>query len=411
LSTPIVGQRSRGQVSPVLPRIADTIWTQADSERDKIYSFIESFCHANQIEAKLLKSYDLSGNVIVEYEAWQPLDANSADRCQIHIEIEPKPYHEHPLEYRLRVQLGGTEKIYSRVSGLDDATLLGILRATVDTSIKRLHPRPSRFREFPWQIWRPKNRIVGMDSKWLQPFVVIHWASWIGLGGALLQEDGSRIYLAVAILFGQWLLRQRFRKRVRYLSTGRPLTDPRRLVEWDRWQTVVESLGPEAATLAGEIGMALDSGINHGFTWQRERIWYWTAEGKIEREQMVVRYQRAIGFISIHAYGPDLYVGWDVHLNRGNWAEVAVGQGQREGNAVILKSVAPGTFSLNHYDSADANCLSEWMHASVVKVIKRNIAFHRIDQEIDFKIIRGNRALPTESKTEGGKKRLFSRLG
>ena len=57
------------------------------------------------------------------------------------------------------------------------------------------------------------------------------------------------------------------------------------------------------------------------------------------------------------------------------------------------------------YDLVDLNCLLEWTHAQVTKVLKQYLDERQIDQEIDFQIIRGDRQNATsvdEDKDEKG---------
>jgi hypothetical protein len=51
----------------------------------------------------------------------------------------------------------------------------------------------------------------------------------------------------------------------------------------------------------------------------------------------------------------------------------------------------PGWHIPNEYDVTDTNCLIERIHSAVTKVLKRLLAERKIDQEIDFQIIRGER--------------------
>jgi hypothetical protein len=122
-------------------------------------------------------------------------------------------------------------------------------------------------------------------------------------------------------------------------------------------------------------------------------VWYWGLDGKEEREQLVLVAGRGIVFCQIYEYGRDLYVGWDGHLNRGQWVEQTVASGidKATGNPVGISRVVPGMQPTTEYDLADLSCLMEWTHAQVVKMLKQLIAEKRIDQEIDFSIQRAER--------------------
>lgn len=98
-------------------------------------------------------------------------------------------------------------------------------------------------------------------------------------------------------------------------------------------------------------------------------------------------------FCQIYRYGQDLYVGWDGHLNRGQWVEQTVASGidTATGNPTSISRVVPGTQPTTEYDLIDLSCLMEWTHAQIVKLLKRLGEEKKIDQEIDFKIQRAER--------------------
>ena len=82
-------------------------------------------------------------------------------------------------------------------------------------------------------------------------------------------------------------------------------------------QRIVNALGTSA--------MLGDVGENRKF--RAERIWYWGLDGKEERDQFVVTVGRGIVFCQVYGYGEDVYIGWDGHLNRGQWVEEVVASG------------------------------------------------------------------------------------
>jgi hypothetical protein len=183
----------------------------------------------------------------------------------------------------------------------------------------------------------------------------------------------------------------RMRKR-RWIvrNDGKPDGEPRALIRVDSWQTVLFDLGSERAMVRERFVRALQAGLNRQF--HSERVWYWGLDGKEEREQLVLTAGRGIVFCQIYEYGRDLYVGWDGHLNRGQWVEQTVASGidRTTGNPVGISRVVPGTQPVTEYDLADLSCLMEWTHAQIVKMLKQLIAEKRIDQEIDFSIQRAD---------------------
>jgi hypothetical protein len=124
-----------------------------------------------------------------------------------------------------------------------------------------------------------------------------------------------------------------------------------------------------------------------------EFIWYPGVDGKVEREQFVLTCRRGFGFVHVEAYGRDLYVGWDTHVNAATWAEetLATGIDRATGRHVIAKRVVAAPLSPSEYDLTDASFLTEWLHTNVVALLRLKMAEHRIDQEIDFQIQRESR--------------------
>ena len=138
-----------------------------------------------------------------------------------------------------------------------------------------------------------------------------------------------------------------------------------------------------------ELAIGLSEGVQLG----DEKIWYAGVDGPEEREQLVVTFRRGIGFIHIYSYGKDLYVGWDAHVNAGTWKEKQIADGLEPQTREYCRvnTIESDWHIPNEYDITDANCLIEWIHSAITNVTRRILAEHKIDQEIDFKILRGER--------------------
>lgn len=192
-------------------------------------------------------------------------------------------------------------------------------------------------------------------------------------------------------------------------SSGKPLAEPRFLYSLDSWQTVVFGAGTDAEIIRQRLIAHFNAAPDQRFTFAQERVWYWGLDGKTEREQLVLRYGRALVFCQIHAYGSDLYVGWNAQMNLGTWKEKNLRSGvdRSTGKRVRLMTVEHATQWTNEYDLTDLNSLAEWTHAQVVQILKHYLREREIDQEIDFSIIRGERkGLSGEEKKEKGKRFL-----
>jgi hypothetical protein len=203
-------------------------------------------------------------------------------------------------------------------------------------------------------------------------------------------------------------------RRTYFLSPGKPVHEPRRLLRMDSWQTLVRDIGGESQAVKAAVKKELSIGLSEGVQLADERIWYPGVDGTEEREQIVVTFRRAIGYIHIYSYGKDLYVGWDAHVNAGTWIDrqVAAGLEPQTGEYCRVNTIESGWHVPNEYDITDANCLVEWIHAAVTKVTKTTLAEFKIDQEIDFQILRGerHRVVGSENPEENKDKPLIAGL-
>jgi hypothetical protein len=198
------------------------------------------------------------------------------------------------------------------------------------------------------------------------------------------------VFVGLAALV--WILNI-YRRRLIW-TTGRPEADPRIIVRMDSWQALLIGLGSERDAVRDAVVAELKSNADASWSVAEERIWYWGVDGKEERQQTVVSFRSALAFLHFTAYGGDLYVAWDAHINRGTWTEKPVGRGTsvETGALCEVHTIAPAHRTINEYDVSDANCVLERVHAVVTRVVRRKLAEHRLDQEIDFKIVREQRA-------------------
>lgn len=198
------------------------------------------------------------------------------------------------------------------------------------------------------------------------------------------------IFAGLAVLV--WILNI-YRRRLIW-TTGRPEADPRIMVRMDSWQALLIGLGSERDAVRDAVVAELKSNADASWSVAEERIWHWGLDGKEERQQTVVSFRSALAFLHFTAYGSDLYVAWDAHINRGTWTEKPVGRGTsvETGALCEVHTIAPAQRPISEYDVSDANCVLERVHAVVTRVLRRKLAEHRLDQEIDFSIVREQRA-------------------
>jgi len=305
------------------------------------------------------------------------------------------PFHRYELLYDVAIEAGAFSRKRNSVCELNQSDLdrlMDVLLKGNRGQIRRVRLR--RIRAFSWQFWRPKNKVTALDEHFLDITTVLNIAAVL----SLVLEPLIPFALVFALLF--WgvmvgILYSRNRRRWEYQNQGKPLQEPRTLRRLDSWQALVFEIGQEVVSARQEVLAELRKGISSGFTVETETIWYMGLDGQEEREQLVARFRRGIAFVQIYTYGQDLFVGWDAHINVGTWVEQEVARGLKQGQMFSLRTVVAGRQEYTEYDLFDTNCLVEWVHGAVIKVVKRIMAHHRIDQEIDFKIIRGDRKIDT----------------
>jgi hypothetical protein len=370
---------------PIVVRNETNLWSRAEVFRDGLHEQLGRFCKDAGVEPLLLRSPPFAFPAWVKFEAWQPrTDPRDTERRSAMVVVEPKPYHSHEFELEIALSEGNKTRTITRAAPLNEAEV----KALVDHLLNRARrPRFRRFRAYPFQLWREKNEIRGLERDWL------------GIGAVALGAAGvafSSIFLPLALALWAvmaWLLVRMHRRTFIVRSEGKPTGEPRTLVRVDSWQTVLFDLGPEEKAMRERLRRVLESGLEERRQFREERIWYWGLDGKEEREQFILTAGRGIVFCQIYRYGRDLYFGWDGHLNRGQWVEqmIASGIDRATGSPISFSRVAPGVQPTTEYDLTDVSCLMEWTHAQITKLLKALIAEKKIDQEIDFKIQRAER--------------------
>lgn len=400
-------------LKPLVPRTGTGIIPKLEQARDQIYNWMEAYCNARGIEPSILKSTPYSPSIWVECRAWTPDDPakTSTDRCVLNIAIRGVPYHRYELLYDVTAGIGlHTKKITSvcELGQREIERLLDVLLTGDHDSLKDLEL--TRLRQAPWEFWRPKNKVVALDHSLIDILTLLNVGAFL----SLLFTPVATV-VAVVLAIGLWITAlviktNRERRRWRFQNEGKPLQEPRILRRFDSWQALIFDLGKEATPVRQEILAELRKGANSGFNVATETIWYWGLDGKEERDQLVARFRRGIAFIQIYAYGDDMFVGWDAHMNEGTWVEKEIARGLHQGRLVSLRTVEAGRQGFTEYDLFDTNCLVEWVHGAVVKVVKRKMAYHKIDQEIDFTIIRGDRKIEEAQNNAAQQKPLHKRL-
>jgi hypothetical protein len=394
--------------TPVLPRSSANVWSRAEAERDRLYLACERALALEGLRALVLASGPSEFPAWVKVELWVPVgEGQTTLRASARIAIEARPYHRHELEYRVDLERAGKPRVFTRLLPFEQEDLTRLLAYLVARA------RKVAFREFrksPWQLWRQSNDVAGVGRDWVAALPALAFL----VGMMLFPIGGGAAALGALAIVGGLVAAAYNRGRAPLTRTeGKPPTEPRSLLRVDSWQAMLFGVGDQVAQFRGAFAESLAAPPVEKFRWRPEKLWHWGLDGKEEREQLVLTHGRGVVFVQVYRYGKDLYVGWDGHLNYGQWVEqpVRTGIDQHTRLLTTVTCVQPGVQTLSEYDIVDLSCLMEWTHAQLVKICKRFIEELHIDQEIDFTVLRGERQDLLSRSGETGRKRggLFRR--
>jgi len=386
---------------PLVERNDSNALSRAEQIRDRIYDLFVEAASGKHVDAAILKSTPFTAPPWVLVECWvrHRFDPALTLRSSAKLTIRPQEFYRFPFEIDLTIKDDKRTRNIARIRAFEASDAKKLLRHLLFENRSR-NLGLKRCRNWPHQLWLPRNKPerLGVNPRTLAAAALF----MVGLALTIAVAPNLRFRLATVpfgvgllFIFAALFVAYIDSNRPRYvLSAGKPSQEPRELIRLDSWQALIMDLGGERDAVLEAIEKELHHVGEQDFLISSETISYWGVNGKEEREQLVVRFRRAIGFIHIYQYGKDLYVGWDAHVNRGSWFEKVAGSGyydtESEQNCAV-STVVNGWHVTNEYDLSDTNCLLERIHAAITRVVQLKMAEHRIDQEVDFKIFRESR--------------------
>lgn len=382
-----------------IPRNDTNTFSKGQKLRDEACDRFLARAKAHDLKVIEQRSQAHSPGVWFRLDYLSPSPASDLSlTMSVAVDIERFDFHKYENLFNVTIQVGAAVHKFTGVMDLDDSTVDHIYHFMMTPGAK-LKLR-NRVREFPWQLWRPKNKVARLKPDWLSigltvAAIAVFFIPIIGI----IAAAGIVIYL-------YWRKRQR---RTYVLTSGKPKTDPRTLRWMDSWQGSIPELGPFDLTVKKGIIERLLRSQPEGAKVEIERIGYWGTDSWVERDQVVVMHRRAIGFIHIEPYAEALFVAWESHLNSASWVEETLSTGidAESGLDVVANRVVAGQHLANEYDVSDSNFLAEWIHDAVKQELQLRMAEQKIDQEIDFTIQRESRsdALSKSSAAKNTKKK------
>ncbi len=416
---------------PIRATSNQTPWDKALALRDQLAAEVRKTLEREHLEAAVFVSGNGNYPPWVRLEAWLPgtaksaLAAHSRERASLAFTIDIKPYHEHEIVVGAQLERGkvkiavdprpdfpercvGEWVLYALDRGRKPSNYAPVLDAIerAVTALIPFVPGPDENRIAP----EYRTRFTGAMALALSSLVLL-WFGVSGMGVAARDFDAPGLSLLIVVLgiaglIGA-LLWRRSRTRTVCVTTQSALP-PRDLGQVDRWHAVLAELGREFESIRARLIRVISEEASPGVSCHMETYTYRAPNGYEERERLVVAKDQGMVHVHIYRFGDDLFVGWYAYLNWAQWGETKpVGVKIRSGQEIEYRDLRPMIYVPNQFDFIDLSSLSEFVHRRLEREIKTIMKEKEVDQEIDFKIIRGDRdrALDEERHAADDKKR------
>jgi len=394
----------------------DTQWDRAIERRDGIAAVVREVLSRQRLEALVIVSANGNYPPWVRLEAWLPARAgrsavsNGRERAELTFTIATKPYHEHQEVVTAKVMRGKKSlSVAARPHFIDQEiaewTLYALDRARKPSNYTPFRdllqhimhgilffiPEPHRnrvTREYRSRVSRNPTALLGLAG---------FAGTGIGAFGLLnYDEIGSRVAffatmsVGVAALIVAALIA--YRRRHAISVTSQPMMPPRNLHLVDSWHAVVAGLGDDHQRFIQRLVNRISQTSEFGVTCQPEVYGYRTPNGYEERERLVVIKGQGHVHVHMHPSGADMFVGWQAFLNWAQWTETKpISVKTTSGQQTEFRELGTGLYVPNQLDLMDLNSLTELVHRRIERELKAILKEKAIDQQIDFKIIRGDR--------------------
>ena len=401
-------------VRPVHRVSDETIWGEAARQRDACHDAIKQALAERRIEALVTRSANGIYPAWVKVEAWLPQAAGagvSADprlRTALDLSFSVKPYREYPVTTSAVAHIGRRSVALAERPNFtaDDAVAWvlytlgagpkpGAARVSDIVANAFLAIIPFARTRYANRVLRPFRSLIPIIS--VPRLLILAGLILIGLGifntdtnfGPTSRESGELVVGVLALILALALSR---RRRTVVSVIDRPTIPPRFLIRLDSWHAVIPALGPLVDEIKQRFGKRLEAFAQSGVATETERTGFRSPNGYDERDRLVITKGQGVAHLHVYRLGADVFVGWDSYINWAQWAETRpVSARLSGGRRIEYRGLEPGLYVPNEYDLIDLDSLIEIVHRCVGDVLKAMMEEHKIDQEIDFNIIRGDR--------------------
>jgi hypothetical protein len=413
---------------PLRTTSTDTAWDHAIARRDVIAAAVRGILEREGLIALVIVSSNGNYPPWVRVEAWLPVTTDGKgtgterERSELTFVVDVKPYHERTQVVSATLKRGKKSLAVSARPDFSDAAIaewvryglggrkkpsnwtpLRDLLQALAHSLIRFIPEPHRNRvdkRLKTRLWRNPLALLGLAS------LAVAGSGVVGLGQARSGPDFLFMLLTLLGLTGLIAIGVIVARRRRSVSViDQPVVPPRNLGLVDSWHAVVSQIGRDHDAVRRRVITSIAEAASAEIAGQMEVYGYRTPNGYEERERLVL--SKGQGQVHVHMYpfGNDMFVGWQAFLNWAQWVEtVPVAHKIERGREVEYRQLVSGAYVPNQFDLMDLNSLTELVHRRIERELKAILKEKAIDQEIDFKIIRGDRdrALDKEQHKEKG---------
>lgn len=396
---------------PTFGASESSLWDKAREERDRIASLLDTTIRKLGLLVWVRKSKPGEYPIYVLVDNWKPVevtgDFQTTERSSLKIVIEVDPYKKFPLNYT------ATLKRFSKAWTASFWELPNTQIEEIAVYLVKGGRKPTFF----------NFKLLGLENDLIErarntSFTIPKVLGWGGAIGAIVfytkANDASSYYHSIyndsyfylAIIFGALSILGIYlanRRPVLYATPSQSLRTPRKEVLVDTWHVCVPDAGIDFGNFEKRIIDAIRV-LDPSIEINKEMHQKLSPRGFQERERHVLTKGQANTHVHIYPFGRDAFVGWDGYLNYAKWQEtLPVSVNVKGGTKVEYRSLVTGIHIPSEFDLMELNVLTELVHRSLVREIKMFLKERKIEADLDFQIIRGDRerALSAADETTG----------
>lgn len=403
---------------PKFPASENSLWDKAREERDRIADLLDATIRNLGLLVWVRKSKPGEYPLYVLVDNWKPVedtgDFQTTERNSLKIIIEVVPYKESPLSYTVtlkRFSKSWTASFWQLSN--DDITEMAAYLVKGGSKPRffksKIDPIVAFVAAFVPPILYfliPRNRTIKRArNTWFTIPKILGWGGSIAAiyffvtANDLSQQYYTRdqvgyyqILAFVSAAFAALGIYWGYIRPTRYATPSQSFRTPRKEFLVDSWHVCVPDAGIDFADfekrMLGAIS-ALDSSIEIN----KEMHQKLSPRGFEERERHVLTKGQANTHVHIYPFGRNAFVGWDGYLNFAKWQETTPVSVHVDRKAKIeYRSLVAGVHIPSEFDLMELNVLTELVHRGLVREIKMFLKEKEIEADLDFQVIRGDRA-------------------